>query len=108
MDMEVVHIPTHTHGHTHVHAHTITQSLLFCSVEKINFKKCLSNLNVFVTYSEWEERGKGRGRGKHIQAPSSAAQTTALGSNGRVQKQHSWPSHTTVDEQGGGKTRLVL
>ncbi|MEQ2256208.1 hypothetical protein ILYODFUR_022047, partial [Ilyodon furcidens] len=53
----------------------------------------------------WEGRGKGRGRGKPNPASSSSvSQATAVGSSGRVSKQHSWPPQATVEEQGGGKS----
>ncbi|XP_032440012.1 OTU domain-containing protein 4 [Xiphophorus hellerii] len=53
-------------------------------------------------HGEWEGRGRGRGRGKPIPASSSSSvsQATAVGSSGRMQKQHSWPPQATVEEQG--------
>nr|XP_020442306.1 OTU domain-containing protein 4 [Monopterus albus] len=65
----------------------------------VNRDKKLSN-----GHGEWEEKGKGRGRGKSIPASSSGYQTTAPGSGGRIQKQHSWPPQPTAVEQGGAKT----
>lgn len=90
MDTEVV-----------LHALTNTQT------ERLHLKRSWSHLSFLVPLSDWEDRGRGRGRGKHIPASSSVSQATALGSNGRVMKQQSWPPHTTGDEQGGGKTRFV-
>uniref|UniRef100_A0A3P8T7T4 ubiquitinyl hydrolase 1 n=1 Tax=Amphiprion percula TaxID=161767 RepID=A0A3P8T7T4_AMPPE len=54
-------------------------------------------------HGEWEERGRGRGRGKALPATSSVSTATAQGATGRVQKQHSWPPPTTVEEQGATK-----
>uniref|UniRef100_A0A3Q3LAJ3 ubiquitinyl hydrolase 1 n=1 Tax=Mastacembelus armatus TaxID=205130 RepID=A0A3Q3LAJ3_9TELE len=54
-------------------------------------------------HGEWEERGKGRGRTKSTPA-APGSQVPAQGSSGRVQKQHSWPSQATGEEQGGPKT----
>ncbi|XP_016537105.1 OTU domain-containing protein 4 isoform X2 [Poecilia formosa] len=52
-------------------------------------------------HGEWEGRGRGRGRGKPIPASSSSvSQATAVGSSGRMLKQHSWPPQATVEEQG--------
>uniref|UniRef100_A0A3B5LG52 ubiquitinyl hydrolase 1 n=1 Tax=Xiphophorus couchianus TaxID=32473 RepID=A0A3B5LG52_9TELE len=55
----------------------------------------------FSSLTEWEGRGRGRGRGKPIPASSSSSvsQATAVGSSGRMQKQHSWPPQATVEEQ---------
>lgn len=63
-------------------------------------KHCIEKkkLKVTVTLSDWE--GRGRGRGKPVLIPVSHA--TALGSNGRVMKQQSWPPNAPGDEQGGG------
>ncbi|KAM4713864.1 LOW QUALITY PROTEIN: OTU domain-containing protein 4 [Anableps anableps] len=56
-------------------------------------------------HGEWEGRGRGRGRGKSIPASSSSvSQATAVGSGGRVQKQHSWPAQAAVEEQAAGKS----
>ncbi|XP_074518247.1 OTU domain-containing protein 4 [Halichoeres trimaculatus] len=65
----------------------------------VNRDKRLSN-----GHGDWEERGRGRGRGKHVPASSTAPAATALGSTGRVQKQHSWPPQTTAEEPGGAKS----
>ncbi|XP_040887506.1 OTU domain-containing protein 4 [Toxotes jaculatrix] len=55
-------------------------------------------------HGDWEERGKGRGRGKQVPPSSSVSQATAPSSSGRVVKQHSWPPQATVEEQGGAKS----
>uniref|UniRef100_A0A3Q1G7W1 ubiquitinyl hydrolase 1 n=1 Tax=Acanthochromis polyacanthus TaxID=80966 RepID=A0A3Q1G7W1_9TELE len=52
-------------------------------------------------HGEWEE--KRRGRGKAPPGASSVSTATAQGATGRVQKQHSWPPPTSVDEQGATK-----
>uniref|UniRef100_H3CGA5 ubiquitinyl hydrolase 1 n=1 Tax=Tetraodon nigroviridis TaxID=99883 RepID=H3CGA5_TETNG len=54
--------------------------------------------------AEWEERGKGRGRGKHMPGSSSASQVAAGGSSGRGQKHHFGPPQSPKEEQGGGKS----
>ncbi|XP_060887641.1 OTU domain-containing protein 4 [Labrus mixtus] len=64
----------------------------------VNRDKRLSN-----GQGDWEERSKGRGRGKNVPA-SSSVPAPAPGPSGRVQKQHSWPPQTTVEEQGATKS----
>ncbi|XP_067379699.1 OTU domain-containing protein 4 isoform X2 [Channa argus] len=64
----------------------------------VNKDKKLSN-----GHGDWEERGKGRAKGKCTPASSSVSQATSQGSTGRVQKQHSWPPQATVEEHGGAK-----
>lgn len=77
-----------THAITCAHTHTHTPTLIIESP---------------VLPSEWEERGKGRGRGKHVPGSSSVSQVAAVSSSGRVQKQHSWTPQASVEEQGGVK-----
>ncbi|XP_074480416.1 OTU domain-containing protein 4 [Sebastes fasciatus] len=67
----------------------------------VNRDKRLSN-----GHGDWEERGKGRGRGKNVLGSFSSvpgATATAPASSGRVQKQNSWPPQATVEEPGGAK-----
>ncbi|XP_034020327.1 OTU domain-containing protein 4 isoform X3 [Thalassophryne amazonica] len=53
---------------------------------------------------EWEERVRGKGRGKSLPPSSSVSQGTAVGSGGRLQKQSSWPPQAVVEEQGAART----
>ncbi|XP_068163687.1 OTU domain-containing protein 4 [Antennarius striatus] len=52
-------------------------------------------------HGDWEDRGKGRGKGRHLPASSSLSGTMALGTSGRGQKQPPWPPQAPVEEQGG-------